>query len=104
MTLAEIQAEHNLGKLHLSWASEVGADGNPVRQIDKETGKPTLWLRHWDNDQRIAVSLHEDTYKVWAEDNETDRLGVQEEIREGSLGEYKALRIVAYKPSVYSMG
>jgi hypothetical protein len=33
-----------------------------VRQLDQTTEKPTEWLSHWDNDNRIRVTMHQDIF------------------------------------------
>lgn len=60
--------------------------------------QPTDWMRHWDNDNRVAVSIHKDTVKAIQEKQEVT-LGLQTETRTGSKGEYTAKRIVAYTPA-----
>lgn len=78
---------------------------NLFRAIDQETKKPTGWLRHWDNDNRVAVSIHEDTAKVLANPKERASavFGVQTEEREAEQGSYTSHRIVMYnaKPDVF---
>jgi hypothetical protein len=60
--------------------------------------KPTDWMRHWDNDRRIAVSIHKDTVQSLQKGEELN-LGLQTEEREGAKGKYTAKRIVAYTPA-----
>lgn len=60
-----------------------------------KNGQPTEWLRHWDNDRRIAVSIHENTL-AFAKENPTDEHFItQHETRESQAGGmYDAYRIV----------
>ena len=64
--------------------------------LDKENN-PTDWMRHWENDARVAVSIHKDTLKEIKTNPKTDSLALQQEILTGSKGEYIALRIVKYQ-------
>lgn len=59
-------------------------------------GNPTEWMRHWENDARVAVSIHKDTLKEIKDNPKTTRLALQQDIRSGEKGEYVALRIVKY--------
>lgn len=62
-------------------------------------GNPTSWMRHWDNDRRIAVSIHKDLVGEIKADKEISSLGLQKETREGEQGEYTSYRIVRYTPA-----
>jgi hypothetical protein len=64
--------------------------------LDKDN-KPTEWMRHWDNDNRVAVSLHKDTLAKIKANPSMSNLVLQSETRTAAQGEYKALRIVAVK-------
>lgn len=72
------------------------ADLNLNTAMDK-AGKPTDWFRHWDNAQRIAVSLHKDTVAAIQSDEPPTTLGLQEEVRTGAKGDYTAKRIVMFE-------
>ena len=39
--------------------------------LDKENN-PTDWMRHWENDARVAVSIHKDTLKEIKTNPKTD--------------------------------
>jgi hypothetical protein len=81
-TIAEIKNQLNYAVLNLNTAN------------DKDN-QPTQWLRHWDNDNRVAVSLHKDTLaKIQANPN-MPNLAVQQEVKIGAQGNYTAIRIVA---------
>lgn len=62
--------------------------------LDKDN-QPTEWLRHWDNDNRVAVSLHKETFAKIKANPSMSNLAVQIEEREATQGAYKAVRIVA---------
>lgn len=85
MKLADIKEELNIQQFNLNKA--------------EKDGKPTEWMRHWDNDRRIAVSMHQDTVKAIQNNPNMDNLGMQTEKRSGEKGEYTAIRVVAYKPA-----
>lgn len=85
MNIAEIKEQLGISTLNLNTAK------------DKD-GQPTEWMRHWDNDNRVAVSIHKETVaKIKAGSATT--LGTQTETRTGAKGEYKAIRIVQYTPA-----
>ena len=85
MLLDEVKAQLGIAQFNLNTAED-------------EAGNKTEWMRHWDNDNRVAVSLHKDTVaKIQADP--TTNLGIQTEEREGSKGKYTAHRIVAYTPT-----
>ncbi len=65
---------------------------------DKDN-KPTDWLRHWDNDRRMAISIHKDTAKQLQADKlgNITSLALQFEQKEAKLGAYDAYRIVKYE-------
>lgn len=83
MTIQDIKKKLNISQLNLNTANDV--DGNP-----------TDWLRHWDNDNRVAVSIHKETIKAIQQDKTTN-LGIQTSTRTGTKGDYTAHRIVKYK-------
>ena len=87
MTLNEVKKDLNIEVFNLNTAND-------------SDGKPTDWLRHWDNDNRVAVSIHKDTFKIVKADKEgkMSTLGIQTEEREGAQGPYKAFRIVNFTP------
>lgn len=84
-TLAQIKQDLNIVQFNLNKATK--------------DGQPTAWYRHWDNDKRVAVSIHEDTVKQLQSNPDMNTLGMQTEKRSGSKGEYTAIRLVAYKPA-----
>lgn len=55
----------------------------------------TSWFRHWDNSNRIAIVLHEDTLKAIKAGNATS-LGIVTKAKQGSQGEYTCHTIVKY--------
>jgi hypothetical protein len=85
MNLQEIKEELGYANLNLNTAEDAA-------------GAKTEWMRHWDNDNRIAVSIHKDTIAAIKAKPSTD-LGLQEETRTGAKGDYLAKRIVMYTPA-----
>lgn len=86
MTLAQIKEKLGLQELALNTAT------------DKDEN-PTDWMRAWDNDNRVAVSIHKELVEEIKADKNISSLGLQTEKRTGSKGDYTAHRIVKYKPA-----
>lgn len=86
MTLAQIKEKVGVNQLELNTSND--ADGNP-----------TDWMRHWDNDNRVAVSIHKDLVEDIKKDANIASLGLQTETRTGEQGDYTAYRIVKYTPA-----
>jgi len=86
MTLNEVKAKVGVSQLELNTATD--ADNNP-----------TDWMRHWDNDNRVAVSIHKDLVGELQADSNINSLGLQTETRKGDKGDYTAYRIVKYSPA-----
>lgn len=86
MTLDQIKEKVGIEQLELNTAN----DGE---------GNPTDWMRHWDNDNRVAVSIHKELVGELKADANISSLGIQTETREGDQGEYTAYRIVKYSPA-----
>lgn len=84
MTLANIKNKYGIGALELNTAKD-------------KAGVETEWMRHWDNDNRVAVSLHKELVaKIQANPGMTN-LGVQETRLTAESGKaYHAVRIIAY--------
>lgn len=89
MNIAEIKGLLGISTLNLNTAK------------DKD-GQPTEWMRHWDNDKRVAVSIHKETVAK-IEAGSVTTLGIQSKTRIGAKGEYKAIRIVQYTPAEKTM-
>lgn len=91
MTINELKASLNIQTLNLNTCETV--DGQVYK--DKNGGE---WLRHWENDTRVEVSISRETLaKVKAENPST--LSVQKEVREAALGSLTSYRIVCHKPA-----
>lgn len=85
MNITEIKEKLGYTALNLNTAKD--ANGNQ-----------TDWMRHWDNDNRVAVSIHKETISAIQAGTATT-LDLQTETRTGEQGEYTAKRIVMYTPA-----
>ena len=86
MTLNEIKEKIGISKFELNTATD--ADNNP-----------TEWMRHWDNENRVAVSIHKELVGELQADANISSLGLQTEARTGEQGDYTAYRVVKYAPA-----
>ena len=84
-TIADIKAKLGVSVLNLNTAQDT--DGNN-----------TNWMRHWDNTNRVAVSIHKETVAE-IKASPLVSLGLQSETRTSSQGEYTAYRIVKFTPA-----
>ena len=87
MKLADIKTKLGIAQFNLNTATN-------------EAGEKTEWMRHWDNENRIAVSLHKDLVEDLKVNSKTiNTLGLQHEERKGEQGPYQSYRIVKYAES-----
>lgn len=87
MNISQIKSQLGIPSLQLSTALTT-------------EGEKTDWMRHWNNDNRVAVSVHKDLVdKIKANPEGEDSLAIQTETREGEKGKYTAHRIVRYTPA-----
>lgn len=86
MNLTQIKDKLNLSTLELNTATDAN-------------NKPTEWMRHWDNDNRVAVSIHKELVAELKADKNITSLGLQSETRKGSKGDYMSYRIVKFAPA-----
>ncbi len=86
MTLAQIKEKIGISQLELNTAKDKDDNDTP-------------WMRHWDNDNRVAVSIHKELVQELQADANITSLGLQTEKRTGSKGEYTAMRIVKFNPA-----
>lgn len=82
MNIIEIKAKLNVSSM-------------PLTVAENAKKEPTDWRRYWNNDNRIAVSLHKDTLAAIKADPNVN-LGLQHETRSGDKGAYESYRIVKY--------
>ncbi len=77
--------------------NKLGVQTLPLNNVTTATGEPTVWFKHWDNDNRIAVLVHADTLALIKADPAIATLGLNTQTKQGSQGEYKAITICNYK-------
>ncbi|MBE7691249.1 hypothetical protein [Tenacibaculum piscium] len=94
MTLATISKILELTSLDLNYSKD--AEGKFSVSVDKETGEETKWLRHWDNERRLAVSISEPLALELGKNPGITSLGLQskEMVAKDSKETYTAYRIV----------
>ena len=90
MTLDQIKEKLDITSLELNTAKD--ADQND-----------TEWMRHWDNTNRVSVSIHKELVAEIKANKNIASLGLQTEEREAEQGKYTAHRIVKYTPSEVSL-
>ncbi len=84
--------------------SQIGVASLELNTALDKDGQATEWMRHWDNDNRVSVSIHKDLVaKLKAQGTKIKSLGLQTEKREGEQGAYTSHRIVEYKASEISL-
>ena len=79
--------------------TKLGVQTLPLQIVTTQTGEPTSWFKHWDNEARIAVLVHADTLALIKADPAMSSLGLNTQTKQGSQGEYKAITICNYKPA-----
>jgi hypothetical protein len=77
----------------------VGVSTLELNTANDAAGAPTDWMRHWDDKNRVAISIHKDLVADIKATPGITTLGLQSEIRTGARGEYKSYRIVKYSPA-----
>lgn len=82
-TLAEIKDVLGYNALNLNTVTTV-------------SGEKTDWMKHWDNNSRVAVLIHKDTLAKVKANGAIATLGINTQIKQGAKGEYVAKTIVAY--------
>jgi hypothetical protein len=74
MNISELKKKLGVETLDFSYLKD--DQGN--RAVDPKTAKPTLWGKHWDNDNRASILMHEDTLKaIKADPTGVTNLGVK---------------------------
>lgn len=81
--LAEIKSTLNVQTINLN-------------TVKTEKGENTMWMKHWDNDNRVAILIHKDTLAKVKANPSLSSLGINTQIKQGSKGEYTAKVICIY--------
>ena len=82
--------------------AKLGVQSLPLQIVTTQTGEPTSWFKHWDNDTRIAILIHADTLALIKADPTLATLGLtapQTKMSKSSGQEYTAIYICNYKPA-----
>lgn len=70
-----------------------------VRQMEQEHPEvPTVWLSHWDNDNRIRVTMHDDVLKTIKANPERADLALKSEIVPATAERKEYKRFVVITP------
>ena len=80
--------------------TKLGVQTLPLQIVTTQTGEPTSWFKHWDNDTRIAVLVHADTLALIKADPTLATLDLtapQTKMSKASGQEYTAIYICNYK-------
>ena len=76
--------------------SELGVKELNLNTAENKDGTKSDWMRHWDNDKRMAVSIHKELLAEIQSNGNISDLVLQSEIRSTDKGDYTAYRIVKY--------
>ena len=75
---------------------KLGVQSLPLNRVVTEAGEKTAWFKHWDNDNRVAILVHEDTLAQIKANSSIDNLGINTQVKQGAQGEYTAKTICHY--------
>lgn len=67
------------------------------------SGEKTEWMKHWDNDGRVAILVHKDTLAKIKTNPSLSTLGINTQVKQGAQGEYTAKTIVVYAEAEESL-
>lgn len=75
---------------------ELGHETLNFTTVTTPAGEKTMWMKQWDNTNRVAVLVHKETLaKIRATPGST-ALGIKTATKQGAQGEYTAKTIVVY--------
>jgi hypothetical protein len=74
----------------------LGYDVLNLNTVVTESGEQTPWFKQWDNECRIAVLVHKDTFARIKANPELSSLGLNVQTKQGAQGEYIAKTICIY--------
>jgi len=80
--------------------AKLGVENINLNRVVTEENEPTAWYKDWDNTNRVAILIHEDTLKEIKE-NKPTTLGIHEQTKTGAQGDYTAKTIVLYKEAEF---
>ena len=79
--------------------TKLGVQTLPLEIVRTQTGEPTSWFKHWNNDTRIAILIHADTLALIKADPAMSSLGLtapQTKMSKASGQEYTAIYICKF--------
>lgn len=79
--------------------AQLGYESLSLNTVTTEAGEKTSWMKHWDNNSRVAVLIHKDTLAKIKANPTISTLGIKTALKQGAQGEYTAHTIVAYTPA-----
>lgn len=77
----------------------LGVETLGLDTVKTEKGESTMWMKHWDNDNRVAILIHKDTLAKIKADPAINSLGINVQTKQGAKGEYTAKTICIYTPA-----
>ena len=102
MNLTALKTKLGVEQLDLSFQKNDKGE----RAIDPKTNAPTQWLRHWDNDSRRAIVMHEDVAKLIKSKPELATLALKEKgmqtPQDASKPPYDLVVVVNYTEGDYT--
>ena len=84
MNLQEIKSKLNVQTLNFNY-------------VITEAGEKTSWLKDWNNENRIAILMHQEVLDTIKTNKAISSLGINTQVKQGSKGEYTAQTICIYK-------
>ena len=78
---------------------KLGVQTLELNRVIAENGEKTAWFKNWDNDNRVAILVHEDTLSAIKADAGLNTLGINTQTKQGAQGEYIAKTICIYNPA-----
>jgi hypothetical protein len=75
---------------------ELGVEVLNLDTVTTESGEKTMWMKHWDNSNRVAILIHKDTLAKVKANTGLTSLGINTQVKQGAKGEYTAKTIVVY--------
>lgn len=76
--------------------SKLGHDSLNFNTVVTSEGVKTMWMKQWDNTNRIAILIHKDTLAKIRATPSLASLDFKTATKQGAQGEYTAKTIVAY--------
>ncbi len=91
-----------LNELNIDEVKEVlKIDTLQLNSVKNLKGKKTNYFRHWDNDNRLAITIKNDLLEKIKANRNTILLSVEKEIKLANLGYYTNLSIIEYDDTEY---